>query len=159
MTGTRKEIIVEKYREKLKNQTILYLIGVVVLIAVQALAFAGVLRPVTSNEHWAGAWNGFIAGASFGIMVLLVVGIVLNLWAMRSEAALKRLYAKENDERQAEICKRARSSGLTISIFTMLLAVIVSGYFNVTVSLTCLGCLIVTALAGNFSKLYWNNRI
>ena len=104
-------------------------------------------------------WNGFIAGASFAIMALLAVGIVLNLRAMRSEAALKRLYAKENDERQAEICKRARSSGLTISIFTMLLAVIVSGYFNVTVSLTCLACLIVTALAGNFSKLYWNSRI
>ena len=149
----------EKYREKLKNQNILYLIGVVILIAVQTLAFAGVLRPATSNDHWAGAWNGFIAGAAFGIMALLVVGIVLNLRAMRSEAALKRLYAKENDERQAEICKRARSSGLSISIFTMLLAVIVSGYFNVTVSLTCFACLVVTVLAGDVSKLYWNGRI
>ena len=149
----------EKYREKLKNQNILYLIGIVVLIAVQTLAFAGVLRPATSNDHWAGAWNGFIAGAAFGIMALLVVGIVLNLRAMRSEAALKRLYAKENDERQAEISKRAKSSGLSISIFTMLLAVIVSGYFNVTVSLTCLACLFVLALAGALSKLYWNSRI
>ena len=104
-------------------------------------------------------WNGFIAGAAFGIMALLAVGVVLNLRAMRSGAALKRRYAKENDERQAEICKRARSSGLTITIFVLLLAVIVSGYFNVTVSLTCLACLFVTALAGNLSKLYWNSRI
>lgn len=149
----------EKYREKLKHQNILFLIGILILAAVQVLAFAGVLRPVTSNDHWAGAWNGFIAGAAFGIMALLAVGVVLNLRAMRSGAALKRRYAKENDERQAEICKRARSSGLTISIFVLLLAVIVSGYFNVTVSLTCLACLFVTALAGNLSKLYWNSRI
>lgn len=159
MTGRRKEIIVEKYREKLKHQNILFLIGILILAAVQVLAFLGVLRPVTSNEHWAGAWNGFIAGAAFGIMLLMVVGIVLNLRAMRNEAALKRLYAKENDERQAEICKRARSSGLTIAIFTLLLAVIVSGYFNVTVSLTCLACLFVLTLAGALSKLYWNSRI
>ena len=41
----------------------------------------------------------------------------------------------------------------------MLLAVIVSGYFNVTVSLTCFACLVVTVLAGDVSKLYWNGRI
>lgn len=146
----------EKYREKIKRETGLLLIGALVLIAVQILAFARRITPTAGDSHWSEMWNGFIAGASFGVTALFVVGIVVNLLALRNEKRLKKLYAKENDERTQQIVSKAQAAGMRTALILGIVAVVAAGYFNSTVSLTILACIFAASLITIGFKIFYN---
>ena len=102
----------ETYREKLKLQNVVFAIGCVALALFSVLGFlgeAGVVKlaPSVGDGHWQSRWRGFISGASFGILVLLLTGLIRNLRALKDEKKLKKLYIKESDERQAQIVAKA----------------------------------------------------
>ena len=151
--------MMENYKKKLKHQNVLLALFAALLIAVQVLAFAEIIRPIASDSHWVSYWNGMIAGMSAAFTVLSIIGIVMNLRALRSEKALKKQFAKENDERLIEVARRGQAGGVRIFLFAMLAAVIVSGYFNVTVSLTCLVCLFLLSVTIGICKLYWAKKM
>lgn len=145
----------EKYREKLKLQNWLYAIGAVILIAVQVLSFNQIIAPAAGDEHWHGMWNGFIAGASFGVTAVFLYGIFVNRRALRNEAKLKKLYAKAHDERAAKIVSQAQAAGLQSFLILGIVAVIVAGYFNTTVSVTILACIFAAAVITLGCKIYY----
>ncbi len=149
----------KEYRVKLRTQNVIFTIGSLALIAVQVLAYTGAIRPAVNNAHWADFWSGFIAGAALGVTALLIVGLVRNLRAARSDEGLKKLFAKENDERAAAICEKGKSAGATASLCVLAVAAIISGYFNVTVSLTCVVCLFVQSLFMASGKLYYSKKL
>lgn len=149
----------EKYKSKLKMQNTVFISGILLLIAVQVLAFCQIIKPVAADERWASGWNGFIAGGSLSMMVMFIVGLVVNLRALRSETALKKLYAREHDERTQQIVRRSQSMGVEIYLMGMLPVIIVCGYFSITVALTCLACEVGLALIVIAAKLYWNHRL
>lgn len=85
----------ETYREKLKLQNVVFAIGCVALALFSVLGFlgeAGVVNlvPSVENSHWQSSWRGFISGASFGILALLLTGLIRNLRALKDEKKLKR---------------------------------------------------------------------
>ena len=149
----------ENYREKLKIHNILYAIGALALLAIQVLAYSGLVSPVGADERWQGFYNGFIAGAAFGVMALFIVGLVMNLRALRSEKALKKQYIKETDERSRQITAMGKSAGATIFLLLMVPAAIILGYFNVTVFITCIGCVLALSLLMACSKLYFSRKL
>lgn len=149
----------EKYKSKLKMQNIVFLFGVVLLIAVQVLAFCQVIQPVAADARWASGWNGFIAGLSMAMMVFLILGLVFNLRALRSEAALKKLYAREHDERTQQIVHRAQSMGVEIFLLGMLPVIVVCGYFSITIAVTCLACELALSVIIGLAKLYWHVKL
>lgn len=149
----------EKYKKSLKLQSALIAAGVLCLIAVQILAAFRVFTPVVSDEHWAELYAGFIAGAALGVTLLLLIGFIKNQRALRSEAELKKLYAKEHDERRIQICYNAQSGAYRVCTLALLVAIIVTGYFNVTVSLTCLIIVLVQSVTAVLFKLYWHKRL
>ena len=149
----------ENYREKLKIHNILYAIGALALLAIQILAYTGLVSPVGADERWQGFYNGFIAGAAFGVMALFIVGLVMNLRALRSEKALKKQYIKETDERSRQITAMGKSAGATIFLLLMVPAAIILGYFNVTVFITCIGCVLALSLLMACSKLYFSRKL
>ena len=146
----------ENYRKKLKVETIVLAVVSAVLFGVQILAFSGVVQPIAGDSRWVARWNGFVAGASMGIVAMFLVGIIGNIGALRNEAKLKKLYAKTNDERQEQICLKAQSMGMRISLFLLLAATIVLGYFDIKMSLVCLCCTFVQSVITALCKLYWN---
>lgn len=149
----------ENYREKLKIHNILYGIGALALLAIQVLAYSGFVSPVGADERWQGFYNGFIAGAAFGVMALFIVGLVMNLRALRSEKAMKKQYIKETDERSRQITVMGKSAGATIFLLLMVPAAIILGYFNVTVFITCIGCVLALSLLMACSKLYFSRKL
>lgn len=149
----------ENYREKLKIHNILYGIGALALLAIQVLAFTGLVSPVGADERWQGFYNGFIAGAAFGVMALFIVGLVMNLRALRSEKAMKKQYIKETDERSRQITAMGKSAGATIFLLLMVPAAIILGYFNVTVFITCIGCILALSLLMGGAKLYFSRKL
>ena len=155
----------EQYKEKLKHETIVTAILALILLTVSTLAFANefgqikLFTPITGDSHWHARWNGFISGASIGLTVFMIVGIIRNLRALKNEKALKKLYVKVNDERTAEIVKSAQAAAYRTFLYVGLVAVIVAGYFSITVSLTILVCIWLSALLGAAYKYAYNKKI
>ena len=145
-------------KEKLRMNLYINIAAVVILLAVQILGFARIIRPVAADEHWADMWNGFITGAAFGIMAIFVVGIIMALRALRDEKQLKRLYIKENDEREKQIVTAARSAGAQLFMVTGLVAGIIAGYFSVTASVAIIACAFINSLMCAGFKLYYAKK-
>lgn len=145
----------DKYRAKLKAQLRLYAVGLAALIAMEILAFSRRLQPTAANADWADAWNGFIAGAGMALTAALVLGVILNARALRSERALNKLYIRENDERTAHIATAARSAGAQSFLLLGIVAGIIAGWFSVPVSLAIIGCVAANAFLCVGFKLYY----
>lgn len=153
----------ETYREKLKIQNVTLAVACVILAVFCVLGFLGEagivnLTPAAGDSHWQSQWRGFISGARLGILALLLFGLIRNLLALRDENKLKKLYIKESDERQAQICTLAMSAAMRASLVLGLVAVIVAGYFSVTVSLTLLASLFAVSLVTIGFKLYFMRK-
>lgn len=149
----------KEYRKKLIIESVALGIISAVLIAVQVLAFCRVLEPITGDSHYVDFWNGMVAGAGFGLTLMFVAGIVVNIRAIRKDSRLKKLYAKEHDERREQIYLRAQSMGMRISVSLMLAAGIVLGYFDIGMSVICLACALVQSVITGLGKLYWSRKL
>ena len=153
------------YREKLKIDTIITAVTAAILAAAFILSLLNefgptqFFTPAAGDSHWHSRWNGFICGASVGLLGMMVFFILRNLKALRDEKALKKLYIKDNDERTAEIVKSAQAAAYRTTLYVGLVAVIVAGYFSITVSLTILGCIWIPALLGAAYKFYFSRKI
>ena len=88
----------------------------------------------------------------------MIIGLIRNIRAIRNEKALKKLYVKDNDERTAEIIKSAQVAAYRTLVLAGLVAVVVTGYFSITISLTLLVCVWVSALLGALYKFYFKKK-
>lgn len=149
----------QEYRQKLKKEIIFNAIGAALLLAVQTLALLGVIRPVAAGEHFQGFWNGFIAGASFGVMALMIIGIIIDARALKNEQRLRKLYIKWSDERTRAICDKAKSTAANIFLLGMLPVTVIGGYFSVTVFFSLLGAELFMAVTTNICKLYYKKTM
>ena len=147
----------EEYRRKLKMRNI-WLTGVVaVLLAVQALSYARVIKPLAGGRY-VDLWNGFIAGAALGVTAFMIIGIVKNLMAMRNEKKLRKLIARENDEREQFVTEKGKSAGASVYLAVSLPAAIICGYFSFTVFVTCVVCTFVLSVIIALFKLYYSRK-
>ena len=153
----------ETYREKLKLQNVVFAIGCVVLALFSVLGFlgeAGVVKlaPSVGDGHWQSLWRGFISGASIGILAMLLFGLIRNLRALKDEKKLKQQYVKEGDERQKQIYTNALCAAMRATLILGPAAVIVAGYFSMTVSLTLLVTVLLVSLMTLAFKLYFGKK-
>ena len=153
----------ETFQEKLKVQNLILAVGCVILAVFCALGFAAEaglihLTPVAGDSHWQSLWRGFISGASFGILALMLFGLVRNCLALKDEKKLKKLYIRENDERAIQVWTCARAAALQAFLILGLVVGIVCGYFCVAVSLSVLACVLVSSLLGVAFKLYYSRK-
>ncbi|MGM9521812.1 MAG: hypothetical protein ACI3VB_04965 [Oscillospiraceae bacterium] len=148
----------EAYRSKLKAQNIFLIIAAAALAAVQVLSYCRVIKPLAGGD-FIDFWNGFIGGLALGLMAILIFGVIKNLRAMRSEKALKKLYAKENDERTEQIYLKGKSAGATIFLLCCLPAAVIAGYFSITVFITCVACILTLSVMMGVSKLYYSKKL
>ena len=154
----------ELFREKLKIQNLSISICCFILAAFSFLSAAGeagiihFMTPAAGDSHWQSMWRGFIVGASAGILILLIVGLIRNIQALCDEKKLKELYVKEHDERQIQIWTSARALSMQIFVLGGLVAGIIAGYFNMTVSITILACVFIHSLLGGACKIYYSRK-
>lgn len=152
----------EQYKEKLKTQNRNTVIGCIIWAVVCLLGSvceAGdFLLPVTEDSHWQSMWHGLISGASCGILLLMVIGLVRGLRALRDEKALKKLYIQETDERNIKIWTSARAASMQTFLMLGLVAGIVAGYFSMTVSITILVCVFIHSLISIGFKFYYSRK-
>lgn len=153
----------EQYKEKLMIQNRLFGLCGTILGIFSLCAWLGQLNMIpfflpAGNSHWQSMWRGFVSGASFGILSLMLFGLVKNTKALKNEKELKKQYIKEHDERTLQILTSARATALQCSLLIGLAAIIISGYFSITVSLTILVCVLFTALCALMFKVYYSKK-
>ena len=152
----------KEYRKKLIIESCVLALISIVLTVVQILAFNRVIQPVATPVewiHWTDYWNGMMAGMSMSLTGLFIVGIIVNIRALRDEKRLKKLYAKEHDERTIQIQMQGQAMGMRISLILMLGATIVLGYFDIKLSLAVLVCTFVQSVITALCKLYWHHAM
>jgi len=153
----------EQYKENLKLQNILLVIGSLIMALFSLLAIGSelgwfsLIRPTAGDSHWHSAWNGFITGAGCGLLAFMVFCLIRNCRAMKDEKLLKKLHIKTHDERTVQIVTMARSTAMQILIWAGLVGTVIAGYFSVPVSLTILCCTFASSvtsliLTGYFLK-------
>lgn len=153
----------ENYKHKLKKQNIVIAICIVVLLLVFLLGLAAeaeliALTPSTGDSHWHAKWRGFMRGAAAGALGSLIFALIRNRNALKDEKKLKKLYIQTHDERLALLFHNARSTAMTIFLIVGILAVIVTGYFSVTVSITILACILFCCILCLFLKIYYSKK-
>lgn len=151
----------ENFKDQLKIQNLI--IGLccnvlAVFCFLSAAGEAGIISGLTpaGDSHWQSVWRGFICGATFGLLVLMIIALVRNICALRSEKALKKLYVESNDERSIKIWTSARASAYQMFLLIGIVASVIAGYFSMTVSITIIACIGFASVLGLCFKLYYN---
>ena len=153
----------EQYKEKLKITRLIITVAALILsvcCVLFALSECGIINiaPNAGDVHWQSRWRGMICGASFGLSIFLFAWTIRISKALRSDKELKKLYVEANDERQNQIFTSARSTAMLIFIIGGLVSGIIAGYFNTTVSITILACVVSHSLLGAACKLYYSRK-
>ena len=155
----------EQYKETLKVTNFFLCIGCLVL-AVFAILSAGselgwfhILKPIAGDSHWQSSWNGFVMGASCGVFARMLVMLIQNRQAIKDEKKLKKLYVKKHDERTVQIVTLSRNTAMQILLLTGLVAVVIAGYFSITVSLTILACIFAASIISLLLMAYYSKRL
>ena len=155
----------EQYKEKLRITNVFLIIGCIALTVFAVLAIGSelgwfqILKPIAGDSHWHSHWNGFITGASCGIFALLFVSLIRNRRALKDEKQLKKLYVKEHDERTIQILTLARNTAMQILLMGGLVAVVIAGYFSITVSLTILACIFTASITSLLLVGYYSKKL
>ena len=155
----------EQYKEKLRITNVFLMIGCTVLAVFAVFAISSelgwfqILKPITGDSHWHSHWNGFVTGASCGVLGLLLYSLIRNRQALKDEKKLKKLYVKEHDERTIQILTLARNTAMQILLLGGLVAVVIAGYFSITVSLTILGCIFAASVTSLLLVGYYSKKL
>ena len=154
----------EQFKMKLKVETGITAILCIILAAFTVLgvvAEAGIIQltPVTGDSHWQSMWRGLISGASFGVLAVMLFGVIRSLRALKDEKKLKKLYVQVNDERQQQVWTSARATSMQIAMLLGLVAGLIAGYFNMVVGITILAVEVIHAVIGLGFKLYYEHKL
>ena len=109
------------------------------------------------------AMNDLVAGYNLGLLIALQVGAIYFITkynkALKSNDQLKKLYIELHDERKKLIQYKSSVIGMSIFIFILLLATIISGFYNLIVFYTLLGVCLMILITLVFVKLYFLKKI
>lgn len=143
-----------EFRDKLKLQNLLIGFCCFLLAAFCFVNAAFHLEPVTNNPHVADAWDGFLSGITGALLGMMIVFLIRNIRALHNEAFLKKLYVKENDEREILIWTKARALTFQISLLIGLVAVVIAGYFSIIAAVTLIIFIVFQSFLG-LGLVFW----
>ena len=136
----------KEYKEKLKINTVVTAIACVILATTTVLTFDTKLGivPFAGLQH--DSWRGFVSGATFGLLIAFGIDLIRSILALCNEEKLKKMYVKDNDERDKQIWNYARSSGARATLILSVAAGVAAGFFDRIIGLTIIACGFVQSL-------------
>lgn len=127
-----------------------------IFFCLHTLIFA-VLKHATQNI------SDYSQGMIFGIFVALDMAVLLYMLKcislLKNEKKLKEEYIKATDERNIAIAKETTRTATMISIMCTGLAILITGFFSRTVSITLTVDLIAGALITALVYAYYNKKM
>ena len=143
----------EQFKLRIKRRIILFS-GAALVTAVLCIYDFFILRYSEKGSMAEGMVSGFQFGLILGMGKLALIQVIKLSKAIKDDKKLKMLYNKEHDERLKLIRSKSGMPMLLITSVLMIIAAIVSGYFNTTVFLTLLIAAMAQLVIGLIVKLY-----
>lgn len=148
----------ENYKKSLTTGINFMYVGLILsLVVTVGLVFYS--YSVMDNSHISDFIHGLQTGMFGGMFLALVFGIVKNKKALKDETSLKQSYINANDERTQFVFHKMSLTAVYSETFFLMLAIIVSGFFNEVVCLTLLGVLVISGIFKFSLYYYYNKRI
>lgn len=144
----------EKFKSRVKRRIILFSGMTLITALLGVYGFFVVGRPEKGSTS-DGIISGFQFGIIFGIGMLSLLQIIKLGMVIKDDKKLKMLYNQEHDERLKTIRSKAGMPMLMITSELMLIAAIISGYFNIVVFYTLVIAAIIQLSIGVILKLYY----
>jgi len=145
----------DEYKKVLKGRLILLAICTLVALAAVILGFR-FSEEFTVRDSAAGSSAGeFVLGLFTAFCALLLAYIARHVRALRSEAALKKMYISEKDERKRFIRQSALGKSFFFTTGALVVGATVASFYNETVAFTLIAVLCVHTLAGAVFKIYY----
>ncbi len=139
----------EKFKQQLRRRifNVGIYCGIVIILNILAIFF--------NLESLAAA---FASGVCWGLGAVMMFYVIKYRAALKNEEKLKELFIEENDERQKLIDAKIGRTGIVISAMFLLLAMVISNFFNQTVFYTLLAAVMFIVLVQLVLKFYYNKK-
>lgn len=124
------------------------------LILMGAVA-SGVMPVQLPNSDMSDFVTGFQVGLLAGLLAVALVHIFRLQKAMKDDAALRKLYYSEHDERNCYIQQKVGQTMLAVTPVVLLVAAVIAGYFNAVVFFSLIGATLLQSLVGLGMKFYY----
>lgn len=128
----------EKYNRKIKKRMWTCIVAIFIIGNIISLDLLNKISPVVSNNNWGDFWQGILLGMTAGIELVLIYFAIRYFTAINDPKRLKEMYIKENDERKLKVVSETSRNTYWYDMFGLVMGIIIGGYFNMYVSLTCL---------------------
>lgn len=140
----------EKFKQQLRRRILFVGVycGIVIILDILAIFL--------NLESFAAAFG---SGICWGIAAVMLFNVIRYQSSLKNEEKLKKLYIEENDERQKLIEAKIGKTSNSISIMSLVLAMIISNFFNQTVFYTLLAAVMFIVLIQLTLKAYYNKKI
>lgn len=155
----------DKYKIRIKNRMIFDMIGTVVFIPVAVYALIkywnieGVISGTPIKDFIGGVINGIRGAVVIAFVFYLMFSFAKNMLAIRNDEKLKKMYFEEYDERALAISEHSSRVTYNITIYTILVACVITGLYNATISMTLLVVWIFILLTRIITVSFYNNKL
>lgn len=155
----------DKYKIRIKNRMIFDMIGAVILLPVAVYALVrywnvqGVMSGSTVKDFFGGVINGVRGGVVIAFVIYLMFSFMAKMLAIRNEKKLKKMYCEEYDERSLAISEHSSRVTYNITFYIILVACIITGLYDTTISLTLLVVWIFIFITRIISMSFYSNKI
>ncbi len=148
----------EKFIEVLKRRIIFLSISSVIALLLTVITWYWGYGLIGSASHISDFMHGAQAGLLAGFFAIMFWIIIKYRGAIKDESKIKAIYIKENDEREKLIKGKIGGAGFDFIIGVMMIAIVISGFFNETVFLTLAGTLIFMVIVKISLKAVYNRK-
>lgn len=141
------------------------MIGTIIFLPVAVYALViywnieGVLSGTLIKDFFGGLINGVRGGVVIAFVIYLMISFVSNMLAISNEEKLKKMYIEEHDERTLAISEHSSRITFNITIYIILVACVITGLYNTTISLTLLVVWIFIVLARIITLRFYYHKI
>jgi hypothetical protein len=117
-----------------------------------------VMKPIGGNAAWGDFWHGMLLGMGIGAEILGIFFIARYMGILKDDAKLKAMYVRENDERSTVIASHVGRNTYWFDMPALIIGIVIGGYFNRTVSLTCLAVMAYLLLTRTALYAYYHKK-
>lgn len=133
--------------------------ALIVLAVAVALIYAGFMFYRSELPILNSFTKGFHQGIFFGLELIILGFLVMNIKGSKSDEALKKMYIEENDERYGLIVQKTASMTALLMFPALGVATVVAGFLNAAVFFALLGVLLFMLVLFYSIWAYFARRI
>lgn len=154
----------DKYRQKLKKECVFYSISASISAMMFIVFFLYNLKivPLPSKIIKIGTWEYDYIRIFYNFSLVFTINSILNInhikKILQDENALKKMFVSSHDERGQHIISMSFSLSKRIYTYVAFPLSIIIGYFNFTIGLTIIVCLLIEAILFAIIKSYYSKK-